>query len=101
MPITAALINLLKSLNLTEDAASSSSSANTRVYKAPKAFNPKTLLRHLSAKHEEYAQATQQDAHEILRHLIDGVYMEELDVRARMADKGPPRDVADSGLACT
>lgn len=69
LPITAALITLLKNLDLTNDAK-----------RGQKVLNPKTLLRHLSAKHEEYAQATQQDAHEILRHLIDGVFMEELDV---------------------
>lgn len=45
-----------------------------------RAFNPKSLLRQLSLKHDEYAEATQQDSHECLRHLIDGVMMEEQDV---------------------
>lgn len=49
--------------------------------KDPRTFNPKGLLRELSKKYEEYAAATQQDAHEVLRHLIDGIMMEEVDVR--------------------
>ncbi|KAK4701629.1 hypothetical protein P7C70_g4601, partial [Phenoliferia sp. Uapishka_3] len=48
--------------------------------KDPKTFNPKGLLRELSIKYEEYAAATQQDAHEVLRHLIDGIMMEEVDL---------------------
>ena len=69
MPITQALITLLKNLDVSGDDS-----------RGKKVFNPKALLRHLAAKHEEYAQATQQDAHEVLRHLIDGVMMEEVDV---------------------
>lgn len=85
MPITQALITLLKNLDVSGD-----------VSRGQKVFNPKTLLRHLSLKHEEYAQATQQDAHEVLRHLIDGVMMEEVDVspevlsRRRSLQADPP-----------
>ncbi|KAK4058334.1 hypothetical protein OIO90_000491 [Microbotryomycetes sp. JL221] len=80
LPITQALLNLLKSLDLSNDSS-----------RGRKVFNPKTLLRHLSAKHEEYAQATQQDAHEMLRHLIDGVMMEEVDLikKVRASRKRP------------
>lgn len=76
LPMTAALLVLLDKLDPTgkdEDAKP----------KGKKAFNPKSLLRQLSLKHEEYAEATQQDSHELLRHLIDGVMMEEQDVRRR------------------
>ena len=34
----------------------------------------------MSLKHEEYADASQQDAHELLLHLLDGVQMEEIDL---------------------
>lgn len=81
MPITQSLLTLLKNLDVSGD-----------VSRGKKVLNPKTLLRHLAAKHEEYSQATQQDAHEVLRHLIDGVMMEEVDVsdsRSRIRAKGP------------
>lgn len=79
LPITQALITLLKNLDVSNDPA-----------RGKKVLNPKTLLRHLSAKHEEYAQATQQDAHEVLRHLIDGVMMEEVDVSSPAVQKAAP-----------
>ncbi|KAK4050070.1 hypothetical protein OIV83_003640 [Microbotryomycetes sp. JL201] len=69
LPITQALLNLLKNLDLSNDTS-----------RGRKVLNPKALLRYMSVKHEEYAQATQQDAHEMLRHLIDGVMMEEVDL---------------------
>lgn len=74
LPMTAALLVLLDKLDPT--AKSDLAGAMGK-----KAFNPKSLLRQLSLKHDEYAEATQQDSHECLRHLIDGVMMEEQDVR--------------------
>jgi ubiquitin carboxyl-terminal hydrolase 16/45 len=38
------------------------------------------LLKELSTKHEEYADTTQQDAHELLRNLLGGIEMEEVDL---------------------
>ncbi|GAA6063870.1 hypothetical protein JCM10212_003606 [Sporobolomyces blumeae] len=73
IPMTAALLVLLGKLDpLTE--------GNDDGSKGKKVFNPKGLLRQLSIKYEEYAEATQQDSHELLRHLIDGVMMEEQDL---------------------
>lgn len=34
----------------------------------------------MSTKHEEYADTTQQDAHELLRNLLGGIEMEEVDL---------------------
>ncbi|GAA6039316.1 hypothetical protein JCM8097_003261 [Rhodosporidiobolus ruineniae] len=70
LPMTAALLVLLNKLD----------PANEDGTLGKKAFNPKSLLRQLSLKHEEYAEATQQDSHELLRHLVDGVFMEEQDL---------------------
>ena len=72
LPMTAALLVLLDKLDPTDNGDGT---------RGKKAFNPKGLLRQLSLKHDEYAEATQQDSHELLRHLIDGVMMEEQDVR--------------------
>ena len=71
--MTAALLVLLDKLDPT-------AKSEGAVALGKKAFNPKSLLRQLSLKHDEYAEATQQDSHECLRHLIDGVMMEEQDV---------------------
>ena len=73
IPMTAALLVLLGKLDpLTDD--------NSDGTLGKKVFNPKGLLRQLSIKYDEYAEATQQDSHELLRHLIDGIMMEEQDV---------------------
>ncbi|GAA5869087.1 hypothetical protein JCM1840_000464 [Sporobolomyces johnsonii] len=76
LPMTAALLVLLGKLDPTGETDDGS--------RGKKAFNPKSLLRQLSLKHDEYAEATQQDSHELLRHLIDGVMMEEQDLIKKM-----------------
>jgi len=86
LPMTAALLVLLDKLDPTDNADGS---------RGKKAFNPKGLLRQLSLKHEEYAEATQQDSHELLRHLIDGVMMEEQDVRSTRDRPGVARSWTD------
>lgn len=37
-------------------------------------------MKELSLKHEEYADTSQQDAHELLRNLLGGIEMEEVDL---------------------
>ena len=74
--MTAALLVLLGKLDPT-----STDSEGLPTGGKQKVFNPKGLLRQLSLKYDEYAEATQQDSHELLRHLIDGIMMEEQDVR--------------------
>ncbi|GAA5825583.1 hypothetical protein JCM3770_006894 [Rhodotorula araucariae] len=80
LPMTAALLVLLNKLDPTTDADGS---------RGRKAFNPKGLLRQLSLKYDEYAEATQQDSHELLRHLIDGVMMEEQDLIKKIVEQEP------------
>ncbi|KDE04930.1 hypothetical protein MVLG_04686 [Microbotryum lychnidis-dioicae p1A1 Lamole] len=70
LPITSALLALLTKLDASKEIKRGKNLT----------FNPKALLRQMSLKHEEYAHATQQDAHEMLRHLIDGIMMEEVDL---------------------
>ncbi|KAF8675023.1 Ubiquitin carboxyl-terminal hydrolase [Rhizoctonia solani] len=43
-------------------------------------LTPRELLGQIGAKYEQYLGYRQQDAHELLRHLLDGMRMEELDM---------------------
>ena len=43
------------------------------------------LLAKLGAKYDQYLDFRQQDAHELLRHLLDAMRMEEHDVRVSFA----------------
>ncbi|GAA5959948.1 hypothetical protein JCM21900_001436 [Sporobolomyces salmonicolor] len=83
LPMTAALLVLLGKLDPTRETDDGS--------RGKKSFNPKSLLRQLSLKHDEYAEATQQDSHELLRHLIDGVMMEEQDLIKKMKSTMPKK----------
>ncbi|PWN91298.1 cysteine proteinase [Acaromyces ingoldii] len=47
-------------------------------------INPKRLLDIMSSKYDQYGEYRQQDGHELLRHLLDSLRMEELDVIKRM-----------------
>ncbi|GAA6007104.1 hypothetical protein JCM10207_001509 [Rhodosporidiobolus poonsookiae] len=85
LPMTAALLILLDKL----DPTNPRNGANGAAPIGKKAFNPKSLLRQLSLKHDEYAEATQQDSHELLRHLVDGVFMEEQDLIKKIAEHPP------------
>lgn len=82
LPMTAALLVLLDKLDPT-------AKSEGAVAMGKRAFNPKSLLRQLSLKHDEYAEATQQDSHECLRHLIDGVMMEEQDLIKKILEMTP------------
>lgn len=55
---------------------SKSSSASAKV----PAINPKKLLSSIATKYDQYGDYKQQDGHELLRHLLDSLRMEELDV---------------------
>ncbi|KAJ1302151.1 hypothetical protein OPQ81_000979 [Rhizoctonia solani] len=52
---------------------------------------PRELLGQIGAKYEQYLGYRQQDAHELLRHLLDGMRMEELDVIKRRNPPPPKR----------
>ncbi|KAF8329557.1 uncharacterized protein EI90DRAFT_2973823 [Cantharellus anzutake] len=43
-------------------------------------LNPRDLIRLLGSKFDQYLDFRQQDAHELLRHLLDAMYMEEMDI---------------------
>jgi ubiquitin carboxyl-terminal hydrolase 16/45 len=55
----------------------------------------RSLLRELARKYDQYDDYGQQDAHELLRHLLDSMEMEEKDVLKRLQpepiDKGKKR----------
>lgn len=78
LPLNTAFRQLLeKSWTSEENKAGSSSKNNVR--KAP-ALNPKRLLTIMASKYDQYGDYAQQDGHELLRHLLDSLRMEELDV---------------------
>ncbi|GAA5886814.1 hypothetical protein JCM16303_005714 [Sporobolomyces ruberrimus] len=88
IPMTAALLVLLGKLDPLSDKTAEGSTPLGK-----KVFNPKGLLRQLSIKYDEYAEATQQDSHELLRHMIDGIMMEEQDLikKIQAAEKDKKR----------
>lgn len=49
----------------------------------------RSLLRELARKYDQYDDYGQQDAHELLRHLLDSIEMEEKDVIKRVQPQPP------------
>lgn len=76
LPITAAFVNLLSILKQS---------------KSKKSINPKSLLRQLARKHEEYSDSTQQDAHELLMHVLDAMLLEEIDLIKKVTPPPKPK----------
>lgn len=62
-----------------------------------KSLSLKTLLKELSQKYDQYDEYRQQDAQELLRHLLDSMSMEEKDVIKRMQPP-PPEEETDEAL---
>ncbi|THH10626.1 hypothetical protein EW145_g1190 [Phellinidium pouzarii] len=56
---------------------------NRQDERARTSMSPKDLLTRLGAKYDQYLDFRQQDAHELLRHLLDAMRMEELDIIKR------------------
>ncbi|CAE6534155.1 unnamed protein product [Rhizoctonia solani] len=52
---------------------------------------PRELLGQIGAKYDQYLGYRQQDAHELLRHLLDGMRMEELDIIKKRNPPPPAR----------
>ncbi|KAG8756743.1 hypothetical protein FRC12_010477 [Ceratobasidium sp. 428] len=50
-------------------------------------LSPRELLGQIGAKYDQYLGYRQQDAHELLRHLLDGMRMEEMDI---IKKRNPP-----------
>ncbi|KAK0553961.1 hypothetical protein OC861_003820 [Tilletia horrida] len=63
--------------SVTSSRKKSSASAN--------ALNPRPLLNALTRKFDQYGDFAQQDAHELLRHLLDACRMEEVDMIKRIS----------------
>lgn len=55
--------------------------------KAASPVEPKQLLKVLSLKYEQFGLYEQQDAHELLRLLLDAMRMEQLNVSVRKSDQ--------------
>ncbi|EJD05549.1 cysteine proteinase [Fomitiporia mediterranea MF3/22] len=52
-------------------------------------MSPKDLLSRIGAKFDQYLDFRQQDAHEFLRHLLDAMRMEELDIIKKRQPRPP------------
>jgi ubiquitin carboxyl-terminal hydrolase 16/45 len=68
------------------------------------AMTLRALLKELARKYDQYDEFAQQDAHELLRHLLDSMEMEEKDVikrigQARTAAGAPPAAPAPNALS--
>ncbi|KAE8212335.1 hypothetical protein CF327_g4017 [Tilletia walkeri] len=64
----------------TGTAASSPSTSRKKSSANAYALNPRPLLNALARKFDQYGDFAQQDAHELLRHLLDACRMEEVDL---------------------
>lgn len=49
----------------------------------------RTLLKEMAKKYDQYDEYSQQDAHELLRHLLDSMEMEERDVVKKLQPQPP------------
>ncbi|KAG9085889.1 hypothetical protein FS749_004042, partial [Ceratobasidium sp. UAMH 11750] len=61
-------------------------------------LSPRELLDQIRAKYDQYLGNRQQDAHELLRHLLDGMHMEEMDIIKRR-NLPPPKSRSKSKLS--
>lgn len=62
-----------------------------------KALSLKSLLRELARKYDQYDEYRQQDAHELLRHLLDSMSMEEKDVIKKLRPAPTPEESGAGG----
>lgn len=78
LPVTRAFVNALyKNWTLKDNGGGiSGPGANSSVH----SMSLRELLRELAKKYDQYQEFDQQDAHELLRHLLDSMEMEEKDV---------------------
>lgn len=58
-------------------------------------LSPRELLGQIGSKYDQYLGYRQQDAHELLRHLLDGMRMEEMDI-IKKRNPPPPKQVRKS-----
>ncbi|KAK0547466.1 hypothetical protein OC844_007147 [Tilletia horrida] len=79
--------------------SSSSTSINTRKKSAASAhsLNPRPLLNALARKYDQYGDFAQQDAHELLRHLLDACRMEEVDLIKKLKAEQREEEEAEEG----
>ncbi|KAG9085541.1 hypothetical protein FRC06_003560 [Ceratobasidium sp. 370] len=61
-------------------------------------LSPRELLFQIGTKYDQYLGYRQQDAHELLRHLLDGMRMEEMDI-IKKRNPPPPKSRSKSKLS--
>lgn len=91
LPVTRAFTNSLHKAWTTKDSAGGTAGALEA--SSRHSFTLRQLLKELARKYDQYDEFAQQDAHELLRHLLDSMQMEEKDVMKRLA-QGRPRRIS-------
>jgi len=79
LPLNTTFRQVLEKTWKSEEKKAASGSKSSGKAKVP-AINPKRLLNIMASKYDQYGEYGQQDGHELLRHLLDSLRMEELDV---------------------
>lgn len=87
LPVTHAFINSLTRAWRMKDAGGGTyGSGETSSHRS---MSLRSLLRELARKYDQYDDYGQQDAHELLRHLLDSMEMEEKDVIKKVQPQAP------------
>ncbi|BEJ14298.1 hypothetical protein CspHIS471_0400650 [Cutaneotrichosporon sp. HIS471] len=82
IPVTRAFTNMLhKAWTMKDNGGGTSGPGESSMQHA---MSLRALLKELARKYDQYDEFAQQDAHELLRHLLDSMEMEEKDVIKRL-----------------
>ncbi|ORY27212.1 hypothetical protein BCR39DRAFT_539027 [Naematelia encephala] len=87
LPVTRAFTNsLVKAWKMKDAGGGTTGSAEMS---PGRSMSLRNLLKELARKYDQYDDYAQQDAHELLRHLLDSMEMEEKDVIKRLQPQPP------------
>lgn len=87
LPVTHAFVNALTRAWRMKDAGGGT--WGSQESSSHRSMSLRSLLRELARKYDQYDDYGQQDAHELLRHLLDSMEMEEKDVIKRVQPQPP------------
>lgn len=74
-----------------KEVAGTSSASDNELKNLYNAVNPRSLLKALTNKCPQFEGGDQHDSHELLRHLLDSVYKEDLKVSYKGALTAPSK----------
>lgn len=95
LPVTRAFVNALyKNWTMKDNGGGISGPGSSSTVHS---MSLRELLRELAKKYDQYQEFDQQDAHELLRHLLDSMEMEEKDVIKKQPASAVPPSVPGMG----